>query len=534
MRQIFSILVMFVVSSLWSPWLDPPEAVAASRERNTVTYASFTSTSDSWDSDEGEGDGAGHTAGDPGPIVYDGEATFRYRDSGYIQVYLTGSFTDWVRVPMRKRGDLWTITMELPSGRQYYRFTVNDRHETWDAIDPGNSDARNLAEHGWVSILRIPEDDDRSTRERRKKSRRSRGAYTRIETELEIDQPGGSIISYQRVDGFSLGFSLSHIAGRGMEPSARGHLSYGFGSDRVSAGFTVLQPLLPHNALWLKFSGYDRTDYTRRTGVGSLENSLAMTFFREDYRDYYRRRGVTASLVLNPWPWLRLQGGMHANEFSSLDNTTTWSFKSGEFVPNPPADDGLMRSLFGEARFGRTFNYLSVTYERSGENLMGGDFSFEQITATYRGRLTLGPRAHLDVRLMAGSNFRDTLPAQRRYVLGGLGTIRGYGYQSVLTLDPEGGYTNTDGQHYGGERMVMANAEYAFRLGGPITMILFGDTGMAWEDRTTIPSFDELETSAGIGFKLGKKSDGLRVNVIQQLDTPKSDALVQIRINRMF
>ena len=36
--------------------------------------------------------------------------------------------------------DLWVLEIQVPPGRQHYRFTVVDRDETWDAIDPSNPD----------------------------------------------------------------------------------------------------------------------------------------------------------------------------------------------------------------------------------------------------------------------------------------------------------------------------------------------------------------------------------------------------------
>jgi hypothetical protein len=79
----------------------------------------------------------------------------------------------------------------------------------------------------------------------------------------------------------------------------------------------------------------------------------------------------------------------------------------------------------------------------------------------------------------------------------------------------------------------MGNAEYTFTLHGDLDLVLFYDAGMAYEDREASIRWEDIKTSAGIGFKLDE--DGLRVNVIQRLDDSQlHDPMVQLRIKRMF
>ena len=467
-------------------------------------------------------------------VVHD--VTFTYEDAGYEQVYLAGSFTDWVRLPLAKDDDQWTVTLQLESGPQYYRFTVADQDETWDAIDPRNPAALNHELHGWISVLDLSDEEDIEPphRSSRRHSSRPWRYRKQVKAELRFPGPDYSFFSYQRVDGLSLGLDLDHVGLSGtFEPSARGVISYGFSSGRWSGSLTLMQPLIPDRYLRLKLSLYDRTDDNNQTNIGYLENSLAAFFLHEDYRDYYRAKGFSVSVVSQPISWLRLEAGGLADEHSSLSTPSVWSVRKGDFTANPAVDEGSLHCFFARLILGGRDNQIHVLYERSPDSSSDA-FTYEQITATARGRLNLGRHAGVDVRLKAGTALSGDLPVQRRYVLGGLGTVRGYAYQSVLTLDPSAPPPAAgDAQPYGGSRMVLGNLEYAFELADWFGMRLFYDAGMAWQDQDAAFRWDDLKTSCGIGF-LPCDDDDLRFDIIQKLDDPDSKPVFQFRLGKAF
>jgi hypothetical protein len=477
------------------------------------------------------------------PRRRDGEIQFRYRDYDYEQVYISGSFNDWWRQPMHLdevRG-VWEISMELDEGRFLYHFVVADSTDTWTAIDPDNLDTERHPERGLVSRLVIKAGGE---------VRWHPGDWGwPIEEEFEReysrgDEEGGLL--YQRVDGLALRITPLYLAHHKFEPSLGGRVAYGFKSKRWSAGICVLQPLIPSGRFMLKASAYTGTDFTDQTGVSTSENSIAALMFHEDFRDYYRREGVVVSLVGLNADWLRIESGFHGADYSSLENKASWSLGWGgrdRFLPNPAIDEGMMRSVFGELRIGNELNHLDVAYERCGEDLLGGDFEFSQLTGEYRARIHIGPRWHrtsqrrsrcqyLDFRLKAGTCLSGALPVQRRYHVGGLGTVRGYSYQSLLTPDDRIDRNLGSGEPFGGERMVIANFEYRLGVDPELDVVLFFDSGMAWEDRDASMDLDEWRSSAGVGFELG---DGdLRINLIRRLDGGDDDLVVQARLQRMF
>jgi len=335
-------------------------------------------------------------------------------------------------------------------------------------------------------------------------------------------------VGYQRVDGWTLGLVPSFLTGRDFEPSAWGRLSYGLKSERWSGGVTVLQPLLSRNRLWLRLDGFAGTDFTDQTGISDPENSLAAVLFREDYRDYHRREGASASLVFAARRWLRLEAGVRTDDFTSLERIVNWSIHSGEFRPNPPVDEGTLRAAFGCARVGTRFNYLELAYEHCGEDVFEGDFDYARVAGTLRGRLRLGRRQHVDVRLAGGGALSGALPVQRQFVLGGLGTVRGYDYQSLLLPAASGGAA----EPYGGQKMVLANAEYTFAIDRDFDIFLFYDTGMAYEDRDADVELDQFRDSAGLGVEI--EDAGLRVTVAKALDGSDRDPVVTVRLQQMF
>jgi hypothetical protein len=474
-----------------------------------------------------------------------GRVTFTYEDEQYLSVAVAGSFNDWEPRPMKLDDEVgeWTLRVTLDPGRYSYRFVVRDEDGEWEAIDPYNDNARRDSEHGWVSRFRVRSDRDRSW-VGPVQMRYCREEMNRLYGENSVG------LDYQRVDGFFLYVAPGAYARHSFGTSVRGRAGYGFSSREWSASGTVAQPLLHSGRLQVMLSAYAETAYTDQTGIGNLENVLAVSLFRSDYRDYYRREGVATRLVYNLHRHLRLEAGYRADDYQSLDNTTSWSMSSGDFLPNPPVQEGNMRSLFSEIHWGSRDVFLRVNYETSGDHLAGGDFDFDLLTAQARTQIYLGPSQRFDMRVKYGTNLSGVLPNQRRYFVGGLGTVRGYEYQSLLVV----GDADTTG-YRGGQQMLLLNVEYKFGIGLGwfrswdndwdwdwdwdwqrdigFDLALFFDTGMAWAGKSAPIKIDDLKSSAGVGFLFGG-DDGFRLDVIWPFEDPDNDVVFQARLQRMF
>ena len=514
---------------------------------------------------------------------YDDKVLFRLLDDGFTQVHVAGSFNDWQPVPLEldPKSGAWTATVTVGPGRHSYQFLVADGNESWEAIDPSNPHARRNAEHGWVSLIDVPDPgeapaakpdepdlelhgldidvdfhhgaDDNANGEPGDKDtwRIHNRRYLERELEQQMDRLGENV-SFQRVDGLSLHIDPSAISRDRFGPAVGGVFSYGFRSEEWTLSGVLVQPLLENRRLMARIAGHSGTDFQDNTGIGGVENSLACVFFREDYRDYYRREGLTASLVGYPLSTIRLEAGYESSDYSSLETKETWSFADGAYAANPAVDEGTLRAWFANARVGTRFNHILAAWE-SARNREGDDFDYSLLRAAYRGRLHMSPSRYLDLRVMYATGLEGELPAQRRFPVGGLGTVRGYYYQSLLTPDPA---RRGPSAARGGQRMLVANFEYAISFDTDIiwkargwdadwndfgdsggvafdsAFYLFFDSGMAWEDRSADFGLEDLKSSAGIGFRFD--DDGPRFDIIKTLDDGGHDTLLQIRLERMF
>jgi hypothetical protein len=456
------------------------------------------------------------------PREHDGQVRFRLEDRGYDRVYLEGSFFDWQEEPMRldAEHDVWVLDVPLERGRHRYLFVIEDERGRRRRTDPSHSQRAKRSGGRWVSEIEVDRDGD------------VRRPQSEWRADYDLDLIEAVTLSYQRVDGLLLGVRPSFSSPEPFAPWVRGWLGYGFASSRWSGQLTLLQPLTYDDRVRLILSGYDRTDYTPQTGVGSTENTLAAWIFREDSRDYHQREGVSFGLGLDRGRNERLTVLLRSDRISSLSNEAhaSWGWGRDRFLPNPPATEGVLRSVVASLRLGHELRHLVVDFEIADDDLATTVAEFAQITAQARTRLRLGRLQYLDLRVKAGTTLSGELPVQKRYRVGGLGTVRGYAYQSLLVSDPDRGGSLED--TWGGERMLLLNAEYAFGVVDEAQLVLLFDSGMAWQDRNTPVHLDELRSSVGLGIQ--SDDGGLRLDFVKRLQGGGGDILVQARIQRPF
>jgi hemolysin activation/secretion protein len=223
---------------------------------------------------------------------------------------------------------------------------------------------------------------------------------------------------------------------------------------------------------------------------------------------------------------------MRADDYESVGRVIRAGWGGREdFLPNPSIDEGFMRSLYAQVRFGSDLDHLWLSWERSNDDFLSSDFEFSQLTLQGRTRLRMGRHQYIDLRGRFGTNLSGTLPRQKRYLLGGIGTVRGYRYQSLLMAAEEG-----SSLPYGGERLALFNAEYALGVDDDIHLALFFDSGMAYVDREADVELEDWSSSVGLGVFTGDEDEevDLRLDLIKPLDDGGSDFMVQGRLKRMF
>jgi len=204
--------------------------------------------------------------------------------------------------------------------------------------------------------------------------------------------------------------------------------------------------------------------------VSEGENTIFALFARTDYRDYYESEGGQAHVSWSPGSDFELRGGARVESHRSLSVRTRVSLTGRHpvFRPNPPIQDGDEQAFTAGFRLGpvelpvQGGTHGEATYERSGPPL-NGDFEYGRVRGAVRHRSRLSPKQDFRARLIAGSTLTGTLPAQKIWYVGGIGTLRGHDFKS-----------------FAGDQFFLANAEIYQRARKNIYAFTFLDCGAAW------------------------------------------------------
>ena len=158
--------------------------------------------------------------------------------------------------------------------------------------------------------------------------------------------------------------------------------------------------------------------------------------------------------------------------------------------------------------------------------LQGGQFrGYARILAeasAYRG---FGPEratvvaGRIRVGTIPGVNREDLAPSRRLYAGGG-GSVRGYAFQGIGPLDP-------NGRPLGGRSLNEGSLEVRHRF-GDFGVVGFVDAGQAYEGVS--PRFTDLKIGAGVGARYYTNFGPLRVDVARALNRGPFDPKIAIYI----
>lgn len=283
---------------------------------------------------------------------------------------------------------------------------------------------------------------------------------------------------------------------------------------------------------------YDVVRPTESWQLRDAEVSLSSFFLHEDYRDYYNAKGAHAWVSVRDGRKLSLELGVRnerwepvetRNPFTILRNGQNWRL-------NPTFDDG--RLWLGEALFRLdtrnnvgdpwTGWLIDATLETGGTNALklgpatflardGAPgttqrMRFSRLLADFTRYNRVSPQSQLNLRLVVGAGFGgDGLPLERRFSLGGAGTLPGYDFRDAShgpdVLSCDGGPHPIPGQPAQCDRMVLGQIEFRhdsrirlfsrkdadgadrFRVDRNVALVAFADGGRGW---ITGPQFGEL------------------------------------------
>lgn len=316
---------------------------------------------------------------------------------------------------------------------------------------------------------------------------------------------------------------------------------------------------------------------------------LAAFFGHRDFRDYFNRHGAKATATFNmsarssfsvDWSDERWKSVRERKVFTVFGNGTSWR-------ANPVIDAGRFHVGVARANIDTRNDDINPStgwlilaeYERgSGRVTDAGpasalarpevptELAYGRVLLDLRRYNRLSPKTWINARLVLGGWLHgDQLPLQRRFSVGGIGTVPGFDFRkfqpgSIDVSQCSDGVSPPPGNPAQCERVALAQLEYrnelhssffdflnsrAIRLRGigftvQPTAIAFVDAGRGWivgppsgtlqYSSRSIPRFGTFRTDVGLGLDLGI----FGVYVAKAVSTPKEPANVFLRVHRRF
>jgi hypothetical protein len=341
-------------------------------------------------------------------------------------------------------------------------------------------------------------------------------------------------VDYNRVDRLRLGLRTQFQWPEPMYPRIGARLEYAFDRQGALYGVQIEQPIVPPGRIALGVSMVRRTDNPDLQQVDNVENTLALLFARQDYRDYFEREGLGAYLSWRVPDFSTVSVHVRNDEYSSLPlhrGTRSFFYRDRPLRENPAIDEGDVHALtLRLERLAHTDEmthagvYHWIDLERAGHGLEG-QFEYTRLLADLRSVIRLSPAQTLALRTVAGYTADGALPYQKLFVLGGPDGLRAHRIAE-----------------FRGDQAMLAQAEYTIGLWpvrsrffeGGLHAIAFVDAGRAWSNpahRWDVGK-QRIETDGGVG--LATSEDNLRIYFAKKLADPDSDFLVSLRLHRPF
>ena len=333
---------------------------------------------------------------------------------------------------------------------------------------------------------------------------------------------------------------------------------------------------------------FDVVDAVEEWQLSDTEVGLASFFLHRDFRDYFNRHGGSGFVRLTPFRGLDLIGSLSDERWSTRSTLDPFTlFRNGQgWRANPAMDEGRFHIANGTLRIDTR---TSEDDPRSGWNITADyehgsgrttsfatttpgvrDADLDDVTRYARGFLDLrrynrlSPEGQLNFRVVAGGWLNgDELPLQRRFSLGGPGSLAGYPFRRTGTGDDvrqcSNGVEIPLGMPAQCERMILMQAEYR----GDLWMSLFGewdwddswhsggwhhraqwvvftDAGRGWlvgprqgemqYEKDQLPSLGTFKTDVGIGFDTGL----IGLYIAKSVTDSKEPPNFFIRVGRRF
>lgn len=413
------------------------------------------------------------------------------------------------------------------------------------------------------------------------------------------DDRGGITVTsgkaYNRVEGLPILIGPTYRTGRrdaSVSISALGIIrsAHGFHWDSENLGHRLTADIRLGRGRGVAIGGssFDEVEPVERWQLDEPDAGLAAFFLKRDYLDYYGRHGGRLHVSAFAGDNATVSVGFSDERWSSRRERDVFTAFRGDesWRLNPPVDDGRVHvadiRLDIDSR-NREFNplagwFINAAYERgAGRFELAGlsmrpdlnpvlpRFAYGRGFLDLRRYNRISPARQLNGRLVLGGWLHgDPLPLQRRFSVGGVGTIPGFAFRRTL-LGTDVGQCNADPATPAGtparcERVALAQLEYRHELRSELidlfnrnrirvrgaafrvrpAAVLFGDAGRGWlvgkREGTlqypsgSLPSFDTFRTDVGLGLDLGI----VGLYVAKAVSAPKEPANFFVRLRNRF
>ena len=330
-----------------------------------------------------------------------------------------------------------------------------------------------------------------------------------------------------------------------------GHLSLKVASGNVGYAIGFERPLFSTRKLYVGGEVRDLTASDDMWQVTSTEASVDAIGARKSYRDYFRRTGVQVTGAWRVDPHVEILGAWRTDHERPLPVESDFSFFNSDepFRPNRQASDGQVNAIVVGATFdsvGFERESLEATYRRHqlatmfGDRLpvpekneqapiwrvdwtseistpaLTSDFDFRRHILSARLRKRLSRHQDFGVRAIGGWS-EGTLPPQRQFSAGGIGSVHGYTFKEQI-----------------GDTLALLNLEYSVGWRHGIRALGFFDIGRAMAPAVgpSTPSTPWLK-GLGFGFAVGRDDD-FRIDFGYPVGAGPSPLQVLVRFGRSF
>ena len=334
-------------------------------------------------------------------------------------------------------------------------------------------------------------------------------------------------IRYNRVDGLDLFLGFAFQDHDSILPSIWAKGGYAFESERWRYRFGVEQTLKRAPALTLGGEAFRTLASDDDWLLSDYENLAYVVLAREDFKDYYEAEGGSIDVKFSPIHRLKIDAQFRVEDTKWLDaHPRLWAIFGGHkrfrdnFSTIEPAARAVgKQDIDGKTVAGPVFaaNYDTRStqgiFDSSGWAISGQlEWSLKDWNSDYDyRRYTIGVTRYQRIRresilLMRAmlANSDGYLPIHKRYYLGGLGTLQGYGHKE-----------------YSGSRFWMVNSEYRVTIpGSDIALSALWDVGQI-ADNSPLNGSVEVKHSIGLAGYIGS---GFRLSVSKRLDRSANDS----------